>query len=68
MIVCAKCGSDDIQQEASIMLNPNEAIVGKIGLKNLRMAWGDFHWQDFYWCKKCDDACQWDEVPDGDKN
>ena len=51
MIVCNVCGSRDIRQEASIMLNPNE--------KNLRSEFvlEDFFWMDYYFCVSCSEEC-----------
>ena len=37
-------------QEASIMLNPNTAEVPG--------PYDEFEWNDYYWCKTCDDECQ----------
>lgn len=49
MIVCATCGSSDIKQEASIMLDPNSKEDPKLD---------DFHWEDYIWCDKCEDECE----------
>ena len=51
MIVCDLCGSRNIRQEASIMLNPNE--------KNLRSEFvlEDFFWMDYYFCESCGEEC-----------
>lgn len=46
MIVCDICGSEDIKQEASIMLNPNSKEEPKLD---------DFVWQDYTWCNQCED-------------
>ena len=48
MIVCSKCGSDDIQQEASIMLPINDS-AHHLGFHKILE---DLEWQDFYWFKK----------------
>ena len=48
-IVCATCGSSDIKQEASIMLDPNSKEDPKLD---------DFLWQDYIWCDKCNDECE----------
>ena len=54
MIICDKCGSNDIHQEASIMLPIND-FAGP--LKEYNKILEDLEWQDHYWCKKCDDEC-----------
>ena len=46
MIVCSECGSSDIKQEASIMLDPNSKENPKLD---------DFECQDWFWCYKCDE-------------
>jgi len=46
MIVCDTCGSEDIKQEASIMLDPNSKEDPKLD---------DFVWQDYTWCNQCED-------------
>ena len=45
-LVCATCGSSDIKQEASIMLDPNSKEDPKLD---------DLEWQDWFWCYKCDE-------------
>jgi hypothetical protein len=49
MLVCDVCGSRDIMQEATIMMNPNDedAMLGPV--------YNDFMWHDYYWCNVCDD-------------
>ena len=44
MIVCDICGSEDIKQEASIMVDPNSKESPSLD---------EFIWQDFYWCNNC---------------
>ena len=51
-IVCVTCGSSDIKQEASILVNPNSNENPKLD---------DFIWQDFYWCEKCDEETDIEE-------
>ena len=55
-IVCNVCGSEDIEQEASIMVNPNSKENPKLN---------DFTWQDYYWCKECADETWPHEVGPG---
>ena len=58
MLVCDLCGSRDIRQEATIMLNPNEEIQAtKID------PWKDFFWCDYYLCFACNEECQPIEDP-----
>ena len=52
MLICSTCGSSDIKQEASIMLDPNFPYLGKDYTAEW---WKDFIWNDFYWCNKCDE-------------
>ena len=51
MLVCDLCGSRDIRQEATIMLNPNEPFPEKTFA-------GDFFWVDYYLCLSCNEECQ----------
>ena len=58
MIVCDLCGSRNIRQEATIMLNPNDntiTIFDNVG--------DDLYWNDFYLCMGCDEECQPIEDP-----
>ena len=58
MIVCDLCGSRNIRQEATIMLNPNDntiTIFDNVG--------DDLYWYDFYLCMGCDEECQPIEDP-----
>ena len=57
MLVCDLCGSRNIRQEATIMLNPNDntiTIFDNVG--------DDLYWNDFYSCMSCDEECQ--PIPD----
>ena len=58
-IVCNVCGSANIEQEASIMINPNKEIRG------WNLGHSDFMWQDYYWCKECADETTIHEVGPG---
>jgi len=53
MLVCDVCGSRDIRQEATIMLNPNEPFPEKTFA-------GDFFWCDYYLCMSCNEAGECD--------
>ena len=55
-IVCATCGSSDIKQEASIMVDPNSKENPKLD---------EFVWQDFYWCEDCKEETTIHEVGPG---
>ena len=49
---CDICGSKDIRQEATIMVNPNDntqTIFDNIG--------DEFEWRDYYYCEVCKDTC-----------
>jgi len=59
MLICSTCGSSDIKQEASIMLDPNFPYLGKDYTAEW---WKDFIWNDFYRCNNCDDECETIEV------
>ena len=52
--VCKKCGSDDIQQQATIFINPNDIEKG--------VDWDSVIWDDFYWCAECEDECEAKEI------
>ena len=54
--VCAKCGSDNIQQQATLFLNPNDLEKG--------LDWDSVIWDDFYWCVECEDECEAKEIDD----
>jgi hypothetical protein len=45
--VCEKCGTDNIQQQATIMLNPNDL--------EKELDWNSVTWEDFYWCLDCEE-------------
>ena len=64
-IVCATCGSSDIKQEASIMLDPNFSHLGK---DYTAQWWKDFIWQDFYWCENCKEETTVHEPEPWEKN
>ena len=58
MIVCDLCGSRNIRQEATIMLNPNDntiTIFDNVG--------DDLYWNDYYLCMGCNEECQPIEDP-----
>ena len=55
-IVCNVCGSDDIKQEAAIMVDPNSKENPKLD---------EFVWQDFYWCEDCKEETTIHEVGPG---
>jgi len=63
-IVCNVCGSEDIEQEASIMLDPNKEWPEKAGVYEF-FRHTDFTWQDYYWCKECEDETTIHEVGPG---
>ena len=48
--VCDKCGTDNIQQQGCIMLNPNDLEKD--------LDWNSVIWDDYYWCMVCEE-----EVP-----
>ena len=52
--VCKECGSDNIQQQATIYLNPND-------LENFT-DWNSLIWEDDYWCLVCDEECEAKEI------
>jgi len=54
--VCAECGSDDIQQQATMYLNPNDLEKD--------LDWNSVIWEDSYWCRVCDGECSTKEVED----
>lgn len=56
---CARCGSDDIKQEVSFMVNPN-TYNGEI------LDMNDAYWEDFFHCNVCEDECPVDEHEDED--
>ena len=60
MLVCDLCGSRNIRQEATIMLNPNEDYLGK---DYTGKWWKDFFWCDYYLCFACNEECQPIEDP-----
>jgi hypothetical protein len=49
-VVCKKCGSDDIQQQATMYLNPNDLEKD--------LDWNSVIWEDLYWCRVCDGECE----------
>ena len=53
MIVCNVCGSRNIRQEATIMLNPNDNTITM--LDNVG---DDLYWNDYYLCMGCDEECE----------
>lgn len=55
MITCSNCGSDDIRQEVSIMVNPNTTTIDETKL--LR----DMNWEDYFYCEACQDECATDD-------
>ncbi len=48
--ICDRCGSDDIRQEISFMINPN-TYNGSILDVNHGV------WEDYYFCEVCQDTC-----------
>ena len=48
-VVCKKCGSDKIEQQATIMVNPNDIENG--------LNWDSVMWEDYFWCDNCEDEC-----------
>jgi len=52
--VCKKCGSDDIHQQATLMINPNNIEKG-LDLDHVI-------WDDYYWCGVCEDECEAKEI------
>ena len=56
---CETCGSKDILQEATIMLNPNS-----IELPTTQSVMRDIEWMDFYYCNDCKDVVQTVELED----
>jgi len=55
-VVCTKCGSDDIQQQATMYLNPNDLEKD--------LDWNSVIWEDLYWCRVCDGECEAKEIDD----
>ena len=53
-VVCTKCGTDDIQQQATMYLNPNDLEKD--------LDWNSVIWEDNYWCRVCDGECTAKEV------
>ena len=53
-VVCAKCGSDNIEQQATIMVNPNDIENG--------MNWDSIMWEDYCWCDECEEECEVKEI------
>ena len=62
MLVCDLCGSRDIRQEATIMLNPNEPFPENPAT-GIALPAGDFYWVDYYLCMSCNEECQPIEDP-----
>ena len=50
--ICAKCGGQDIRQQASIMVEINKEII--------KPEMDNFVWDDYYYCMDCADECQID--------
>lgn len=51
MMRCKVCGSSDLQQRATIWLNPHDSL----GLSLSKVLEGSqVDWEDAYWCVKCD--------------
>jgi hypothetical protein len=55
-VLCKKCGTDDIQQQATIYLNPND-------IENFT-DWNSLLWEDNYWCRVCEKEVSVKEVED----
>ena len=53
-VVCKKCGSDKITQQATIMVNPNDIENG--------LNWDSVCWEDYYWCDECEDEAYAKEI------
>ena len=51
---CHRCKSDDILQEATVMVSPNLPLE-PIDLNQ------EGHWEDFYYCNKCEEECLGEE-------
>lgn len=56
---CDHCKSDDILQQAHIMVSPNLPL-GPIDLNQ------NGEWDDFYWCNKCEEECGVEESVESD--
>lgn len=56
-IKCSKCGGTDILQEASLLLDPNDPDIG-----NEPVNVGQLTWEDFFYCKDCEDEVHATEV------
>ena len=48
---CDKCGSTDILQQISMMVDPNDLECVALVDAN------DFQWEDFFYCMECEDEC-----------
>ena len=53
-VVCKKCGTDEIQQQGTIMLNPNDL--------ERDLDWNSVEWDKFYYCMECEVECSVKEV------
>jgi len=47
---CSQCGSDNVLQEFSVLLEMNEDNGWEEGIENN-------YANDFYWCNDCDEEC-----------
>lgn len=56
---CIKCGSLDIRQSISVMIDPNDPAEFDTLIKA-----NDWTWDDFTYCVECEDECHTTEVED----
>jgi hypothetical protein len=54
---CARCGSEDIRQQVSVMLDPNDPPV-LVDLSSV-------YWDDYFYCESCEDGVQVIEHEEG---
>ena len=50
MWICDKCGSEEVQQEYSVMLPMNSEDGWEQAIENCYAT-------DFFWCEDCDEEC-----------
>lgn len=52
--VCSECGGSNIEQQITMMVDPNDPPE--------QLDWNDVVFDDYYWCKDCENDCGVDEV------
>jgi len=53
-VLCKQCGTDEIQQQGTIMLNPNDL--------ERDLDWNSVEWDKFYYCMECEEECSIREI------